>query len=54
MAEDKRRYTFILTPKGLADKASITLRFLTQNIQGYEALKSEIEDDAEVSLDGRP
>ncbi|MDP7150608.1 MAG: MarR family EPS-associated transcriptional regulator [Paracoccaceae bacterium] len=60
-AEDKRRYAYILTPKGLADKASITRRFLARKIQEYEALKSEIdalkseiEDNAEVSVGGRP
>ena len=55
-AEDKRRYAYILTPKGLADKAAITRRFLARKMQEYEALKSEIDalkseidGDAEVS-----
>lgn len=43
-AEDKRRYAYILTPKGLAQKAHITRRFLVRKIEEYEALKSEIED----------
>ena len=43
-AEDKRRYAYILTPKGLAQKALITKRFLVRKIEEYEALKSEIEE----------
>jgi EPS-associated MarR family transcriptional regulator len=42
-AEDKRRYAYILTPKGLAEKARITKRFLTRKLAEYEALKQEIE-----------
>lgn len=41
-AKDKRRYVHILTPKGLAEKTSITLRFLERKIAEYEALKAEI------------
>jgi hypothetical protein len=33
-----------LTPKGLAQKALITKRFLARKIEEYEALKSEIEE----------
>lgn len=43
-AEDKRRYAYILTPKGLAQKALITKRFLVRKIEEYEALRSEIEE----------
>lgn len=43
-AEDKRRYAYILTPKGLAQKALITKRFLARKMEEYEALKSEIEE----------
>jgi EPS-associated MarR family transcriptional regulator len=43
-AEDKRRYAYILTPKGLSEKAEITRRFLARKIEEYEALKAEIED----------
>jgi EPS-associated MarR family transcriptional regulator len=43
-AEDKRRYAYILTPKGLAQKALITKQFLVRKIEEYEALKSEIEE----------
>lgn len=43
-SEDKRRYAYILTPKGFAQKALITKRFLARKIEEYEALKSEIEE----------
>jgi EPS-associated MarR family transcriptional regulator len=42
-AEDKRRYAYVLTPKGIAEKAAITSRFLARKIEEYEALKSEID-----------
>lgn len=42
-AKDKRRYAYILTPKGIAEKAAITKRFLERKIQEYDALKTEIE-----------
>ena len=41
-AQDKRRYAYILTPKGVAEKAAITKRFLARKIQEYDALKAEI------------
>ena len=43
-AEDKRRYAYILTLKGISEKAAITRRFLARKIEEYEALKSEIEE----------
>ena len=42
-SQDKRRYAYILTPKGLAEKAALTSRFLKRKMQEYEALKAEIE-----------
>lgn len=43
-AEDKRRYAYILTPKGLSEKAAITKRFLERKIEEFEALKMEIDE----------
>lgn len=40
---DKRRYAYVLTPSGLAEKAAIARRFLARKHAEYEALKSEIE-----------
>lgn len=42
-AEDKRRYAYILTPKGVAEKASITHQFLKRKMEEYDALKTEID-----------
>ncbi len=43
-AEDNRRYAYILTQKGLADKALLTKWFLSKKIVEYEALKSGNEE----------
>ncbi|MAQ44263.1 MAG: MarR family EPS-associated transcriptional regulator [Confluentimicrobium sp.] len=40
---DKRRYAYILTPRGLATKASLTRRFLARKRAEYDALRAEIE-----------
>ena len=55
-AEDKRRYAYILTRKGLREKAAITQAFLARKIEEYEALKVEIDALAlEVEeVDGAP
>jgi EPS-associated MarR family transcriptional regulator len=42
-AKDKRRYAYILTPKGLSEKAALTSRFLKRKIDEYDALKAEID-----------
>ena len=50
-ANDKRRYAYILTRRGIAAKAELTLRFLERKIHEYETLKAEIEalrSEAEV------
>lgn len=43
-AEDKRRYAYVLTPKGIAAKADLTRLFLMRKMAEYEAIKSEIEE----------
>ena len=43
-AEDKRRYAYVLTPKGISEKAAITRRFLARKLEEYEALKIEIAE----------
>lgn len=42
-APDKRRYAYVLTPGGMAEKAAITRRFLRRKMAEYEALRAEIE-----------
>ena len=41
-APDKRRYAYILTRKGIAEKAALTRNFLKRKMDEYEALKAEI------------
>lgn len=43
VSQDKRRYAYVLTPKGLAEKAGLTSRFLKRKMHEYDALKAEIE-----------
>jgi EPS-associated MarR family transcriptional regulator len=42
-AEEKRRYAYVLTPKGVVRKTALTRRFLARKIAEYEALRAEIE-----------
>lgn len=42
-AEDKRRYAYVLTPKGIARKAALTRAFLVRKMDEYEALRNEID-----------
>jgi EPS-associated MarR family transcriptional regulator len=39
----KLAYSYFLTPTGIAEKASLTQRFLTRKMQEYDALKVEID-----------
>ena len=50
-AKDRRRYAYVLTPKGISEKVAITRRFLGRKIKEYEALKTEIEA-LESEIDG--
>lgn len=42
-SKHKFKYAYILTPSGIAEKVSITSRFLKRKLQEYEALKAEID-----------
>lgn len=39
----KRTYAYLLTPKGIEEKAHITAKFLKRKLAEYERLKQEIE-----------
>jgi EPS-associated MarR family transcriptional regulator len=39
---NKRVYTYLLTPKGIKEKAQLTLRFLQRKMAEYEQIKQEI------------
>jgi len=43
-AEDKRRYAYVLTRKGIAAKTDLTKRFLVRKMAEYELLKAEIDE----------
>ena len=40
---NKRAYAYLLTPKGVEEKAAITVRFLKRKIEEHRALEREIE-----------
>jgi EPS-associated MarR family transcriptional regulator len=42
-SNNKAAYTYLLTPKGVKEKARVTLRFLKRKIDEYEQLQVEIE-----------
>ena len=42
-SNNKLRYAYILTPRGVAEKARLTGAFLKRKVAEYEALKAEIE-----------
>lgn len=50
-SSDKRRYAYILTPTGMAEKAAIARRFLARKHEEYEALRHEISQ-LEAELEG--
>lgn len=41
-SKNKLGYAYVLTPKGLSQKAELTSSFLRRKMQEYEALKQEI------------
>jgi EPS-associated MarR family transcriptional regulator len=42
--ENKLAYAYLLTPRGIEEKARITVRFLKYKMQEYERLRAEIEE----------
>ena len=41
-AEDKRRYAYVLTAKGISRRTKLTKEFLARKMAEYEALREEI------------
>ena len=41
---DKAGYLYLLTPKGMEEKTTVTVRFLKRKMLEYERLKQEIAD----------
>ncbi len=52
-ASDKRRYAYVLTPKGLREKAELTRSFLARKHAEYDALRAEIAA-LEADLENAP
>lgn len=42
--KSKNAYMYLLTPKGIEEKAQVTYRFLQRKINEYEEIKIEIEN----------
>jgi len=40
---DKLRYIYVLTPKGISEKAKLTINFMKTKFREYEELKKEVE-----------
>ena len=41
--KNKVRYLYLLTPKGIAEKTDLTIKFMKLKMKEYEELKKEIE-----------
>lgn len=50
---NKASYIYLLTPRGIQEKARVTAEFLQIKIREYEALRAEIEQ-MKQDVDGRP
>lgn len=42
--KNKINYIYVLTPKGIAKKAYLTINFMKRRMQEYEELKKELND----------
>ncbi len=42
-AQNKLKFVYLLTPRGIKEKSALTYRFLERKMQEYETLKAEIE-----------
>jgi EPS-associated MarR family transcriptional regulator len=43
-SDNKLAYAYLLTPRGVEEKARITVQFLKYRVQEYERLRAEIEE----------
>lgn len=49
-SKNKLAYAYKLTPKGIEEKASVTVRFLKKKINEYEQLQKEIDELRKESI----
>ena len=47
----KLNYAYLLTPSGIAEKATLTQRFLKRKMEEFDALKAEIEQLKQEAAD---
>jgi len=53
-SENKRAYLYLLTPRGIEEKARVTARFLRVKLDEYEILKRELEElEREAAAQGK-
>jgi EPS-associated MarR family transcriptional regulator len=45
---NKSNYLYLLTPKGISQKAIITKEFIKRKLQEYEELKRELNNDQQI------
>ena len=43
-SENKLAYAYVLTPRGIEERARMTVHFLRHKVQEYERLRAEIEE----------
>lgn len=43
-SDNKLAYAYVLTPRGIEERARITVHFLKHKVQEYEHLRAEIEE----------
>ncbi len=48
--ENKEKYFYILTPKGLVEKTKLTLNFMKRKMQEYDELKKDLENEKRKQL----
>jgi len=54
-SQNKLAYAYLITPRGLAEKASLTRGYLERKSEEYEALRLEIERlKADLKLENQP
>ena len=53
-SSNKRAYLYLLTPKGIEERATVTARFLRVKLAEYEALKRELEQLQREAARGAP
>jgi EPS-associated MarR family transcriptional regulator len=47
--KDKQNYLYILTPKGISEKARLTVNFMNLKMEEYDELKKDLTKDVDNS-----